>query len=217
MSFIADGLLIAGALTAAFYCWILSVRVKGLKDLDTGLGAAIASLSSQVNEMQTALKKTQAATGASISEMESLADRAETAANQLRLMLATVESKRDRKQSAPNSIREELEEEERAQAKVDEKEDARAEEKEEERAAPIPPLAATARVKQFPANTQPANTPTVKAATNTTSLDEFQEKREQSRALKLKAEVAERISERPKASERDELVQALQDILAANK
>jgi len=40
--------------------------------------------------MQTALRATQSVTGASIAEMEELAERAEKAAENLRLMLATV-------------------------------------------------------------------------------------------------------------------------------
>ena len=55
MTLIADGLLIAGALAAAFYCWILSSRVKSLKDLDSGLGAAIAGLSQKVDDMHLSL------------------------------------------------------------------------------------------------------------------------------------------------------------------
>ena len=42
MDLIADSLLIGGAIAAAFYCWVLSVRVRSLKDLDKGLGGAIA-------------------------------------------------------------------------------------------------------------------------------------------------------------------------------
>jgi len=91
MDLIADALLLAGALSAAFYCWALSRRVKSLNDLDKGVGSAIANLSSQVGEMQTALKATQSVTGASIAEMEELAERAERAAENLRLMLATVQ------------------------------------------------------------------------------------------------------------------------------
>lgn len=59
MEMIADGLLIAGALAAALYCWILSIRLKGLKGLDDGLGAAISTLSTQVDEMRRTLKATQ--------------------------------------------------------------------------------------------------------------------------------------------------------------
>ena len=83
MELIADGLLIVGAMAAAFYCWVLSVRVKGLKDLDTGVGGAIASLSAQVDEMRTALKAAQSVTGASVSDLQSTTKRAEKVARRL--------------------------------------------------------------------------------------------------------------------------------------
>lgn len=92
MSLIADGLLIAGALAAAFYCWILSARVKSLKDLDKGLGAAISALSGKVDDMQTALKATQEVTGQSHSGMASMTDRAERAAEELTFLLERVEA-----------------------------------------------------------------------------------------------------------------------------
>lgn len=90
MTLIADGLLIGGALAAAFYCWVLSIRVNGLKDLDKGLGGAIASLSRQVNEMQNTLKEAKAFNKDSQVELQELAERAERASDNLRLMLATV-------------------------------------------------------------------------------------------------------------------------------
>ena len=92
MTLIADSLLIAGALAAAFYCWILSARVKSLKDLDTGLGGAIAGLSTKVDEMQAALRATQKVTGASRDEMEEMTRRAEKAAQDLSEMIDRVEA-----------------------------------------------------------------------------------------------------------------------------
>jgi len=105
MDLIADALLLAGALSAAFYCWALSRRVKSLNDLDKGVGSAIANLSSQVGEMQTALKATQSVTGASIAEMEELAERAERAAENLRLMLATVQEDKAEVETLPRKTR----------------------------------------------------------------------------------------------------------------
>lgn len=106
MDLIADVLLSAGAFTAALYCWVLSKRIKGLSNLDSGLGSAIASLSAQVNDMQSALKATQSMTGASIAEMKDLSERAEKAAEKLNLMLATVqEDKNDREEPARRTSR----------------------------------------------------------------------------------------------------------------
>ncbi|MEM1274930.1 MAG: hypothetical protein AAGH74_00245 [Pseudomonadota bacterium] len=55
MDLIADGLLVLAALVASLYCWVLSRRLRRLTQLDQGLGAAISSLSEQVEEMQTTL------------------------------------------------------------------------------------------------------------------------------------------------------------------
>lgn len=87
MTLLADGLLIAGALAAAIYCWVLSSRVRSLKDLDKGLGAAIAGLSEKVDAMQDTLRLTQAATSAPTAHMEELADRAERLAGELSQLL----------------------------------------------------------------------------------------------------------------------------------
>ena len=101
MDLLADSLLIGGAIAAAFYCWVLSVRVRSLKDLDKGLGGAIAGLSRQVDEMQTTLKAAKSYSETSKSELESLATRAEAASDQLRDLLDQAElSERRRKPSA---------------------------------------------------------------------------------------------------------------------
>ena len=102
MSLIADGLLIAGALAAAFYCWILSSRVKSLKDLDTGLGAAIAALSGKVDEMQSALKATQQVTGASHSGIAEMTERAEKVAEELTMLLERREAEESRARRPQN-------------------------------------------------------------------------------------------------------------------
>lgn len=99
MTLIADALLIAGALAAAFYCWILSARVKSLKDLDNGLGAAIAALSGKVDDMQTALRVTQKVTGDSRTDIEGMTSRAEKAAEDLTDLLDRVEAAERREQN----------------------------------------------------------------------------------------------------------------------
>ncbi len=174
MDLIADVLLLAGAFTAALYCWVLSKRVKGLNDLDTGLGSAVASLSSQVNGMQTALKATQAVTGSSIAEMEELAERAEKAAERLNLMLATVQ-----------------------------------EEKEE-------PSRKSSRVRKFPSPSKADDSSNLDLK-QTKSTGDVEKEEEPTRAEKLQKEVVERITGRDDQGSRDELVQALQSILAASK
>ena len=107
MTLIADVLLIAGALAAAFYCWILSARVKSLKDLDAGLGAAIAALSSKVDDMQSALRATQKAHGDTQTDIQDMTTRAQKAAESLSDMLERVEAaeRRDERRARQERVR----------------------------------------------------------------------------------------------------------------
>jgi len=92
MDLIADSLLIGGAIAAAFYCWVLSVRVRSLKDLDKGLGGAIAGLSKQVDDMQTTLKAAKSFSETSKADLDALAERAEHASDRLRDLLDEAET-----------------------------------------------------------------------------------------------------------------------------
>ncbi len=106
MNLIADGMLIAAALVAAIYCLVLARRLKRLRNLDKGLGAAIASLSSQVNEMRDALESAKQVSGASVRELAERTARAEVAAGRLELLLATLHE-RDKEAEAKAPVREE--------------------------------------------------------------------------------------------------------------
>ena len=90
MELIADGLLIAGAVAAALYCWVLSKRVSALKSLDTGVGNAIAELSKQVEEIRVTIDDARAATDISVTELAEKTSRAEVAAGRLELLLASL-------------------------------------------------------------------------------------------------------------------------------
>lgn len=90
MELIADGLLLAGTTAAAFYCYILARRVRGLTDLDAGLGGAITALSRQVDDMKSSVDVAKRATGASAKELIAMTARAEIAAGRLELLLATL-------------------------------------------------------------------------------------------------------------------------------
>ena len=90
MELIADALLIAGALGAALYCRTLSRRLGALKDLDSGLGAAIAALSRQVDEMRASLEAAKSVSGDQSREVAQLTARAEMAAGRLELLLASL-------------------------------------------------------------------------------------------------------------------------------
>lgn len=90
MALIADILLIAGALGAAFYCVVLSRRLSNFSNLESGVGAAIADLSTKVTDLTTTLETAQQAATASSSSLEQTTERAEDAARRLELLMASL-------------------------------------------------------------------------------------------------------------------------------
>ncbi|MFV0332808.1 MAG: hypothetical protein ACK5JR_01865 [Tropicimonas sp.] len=90
MSMIADILLVAGALGATFYCYILSRRLSRFSNLENGMGGAVAVLSVQVDEMTKALGEAQALSKDSATSLEQLTGRAEAAAARIELLLASM-------------------------------------------------------------------------------------------------------------------------------
>lgn len=90
MGFIADIFLIAAALGATFYCFVLSRRLSRFTDLEKGVGGAIATLSSQVDDMTRTLKSAQGSATASASSLGDLTGRAEDAARKLELLVASM-------------------------------------------------------------------------------------------------------------------------------
>ena len=90
MTLIADILMIAGALGAAFYCLVLSRRLRRFSDLEKGVGGAVAVLSMQVDDMTKTLQKAQASAAQSSQRLTELTERAEDAARRLELMLASL-------------------------------------------------------------------------------------------------------------------------------
>ena len=87
---IADILLVAGAAGAAFYCYILSARLKNFATLETGMGGAIAVLSAQVDDMTRALERARGAATGSAEQLTALTERAEAAALKLELLVASL-------------------------------------------------------------------------------------------------------------------------------
>ncbi len=55
MAFIADLLLIAAAIGAAFYCFVLSRRLSALNSAEGGIGQAIKTMSEQVSRLEQVL------------------------------------------------------------------------------------------------------------------------------------------------------------------
>jgi hypothetical protein len=90
MELISDILLAAGAIGVAIYCYVLSSRLKVFSTLETGMGGAIAVLSSQVDDMTKALDQARGAATGSADQLSQMTERAEAAAVRLELLLASL-------------------------------------------------------------------------------------------------------------------------------
>lgn len=90
MEFIADILLVAGALGAAFYCFVLSRRLNRFNNLETGVGGAVAVLSGQVDDLSNMLATAQKNSSASEAQLQKLVTEAEETAARLELLLASL-------------------------------------------------------------------------------------------------------------------------------
>ena len=90
MDLIADILLVAGALGATVYCFVLSRRLSRFTDLQGGMGGAVASLSAQVDEMTRALDRSRRAAEGQSGSLERSTRRAEDVARRLDLLVAAM-------------------------------------------------------------------------------------------------------------------------------
>lgn len=90
MDIIADILLAAGALGAGFYCLVLSRRLKRFNDLEKGVGGAVAVLSAQVDDLNKSLQSAQQVSDGSSKALQQLTGRAESVAQRLELMMASM-------------------------------------------------------------------------------------------------------------------------------
>lgn len=90
MAFIADILLVAGALGAGFYCHVLSSRLRRFTDLEKGVGGAVAVLSTQVDDLSITLTRSQKAAEGPLANLRQATERAESAGRQLELLLASL-------------------------------------------------------------------------------------------------------------------------------
>ena len=88
MDLLMNGLLMAGSLFAGGYCWVLARRVRDLKSLDKGLGAAIVTLTRQIELARVTLEEARASSRDTRQELGQLVAKADAAGNQLRLLLA---------------------------------------------------------------------------------------------------------------------------------
>jgi len=90
MDFLSDMMLATAAIGAAVFCLILSRRLRALSTLDSGMGSAIAILSSQVDELSRTLKIAQETARKSAEKLEAQTRRAEGACRQIELLMASL-------------------------------------------------------------------------------------------------------------------------------
>jgi hypothetical protein len=90
MDMIADILLVAGALGAGFYCFVLARRLSRFNDLENGVGGAVAVLSAQVDDLTRTLAAAQGSAADSSASLTDLTTRAEDAAQKLELLVASL-------------------------------------------------------------------------------------------------------------------------------
>ena len=90
MDLIADILLGAGALGAGVYCFVLARRLARFTDLDNGMGAAVALLSRQVDEMSETLRQARSGAAEGAQSIQALTRQADAAANRLELLVASL-------------------------------------------------------------------------------------------------------------------------------
>lgn len=90
MELIADILLVAGALGAGFYCFVLSRRLNRFNDLEKGVGGAVAVLSAQVDDLSKTLVAARDASDGSNLALGDLTERAEAVAVRIELMMASL-------------------------------------------------------------------------------------------------------------------------------
>lgn len=90
MDMIADILLVAGALGAGLYCFVLARRLSRFNDLENGVGGAVAVLSAQVDDLTKTLAAAQKSASASTGSLGALTERAEGVAKRLELLVASM-------------------------------------------------------------------------------------------------------------------------------
>ncbi|WP_394180899.1 hypothetical protein [Yoonia maritima] len=90
MTMIADVFLVAGALAAGFYCYVLSRRLRRFTDLEKGVGGAVAVLSVQVDDLTKTLTHAQSTAKSSVEALDAVSARAESAGQRLSLLVASL-------------------------------------------------------------------------------------------------------------------------------
>lgn len=90
MEFISDILLVAGAIGAGAYCFVLARRLNRFNDLEIGMGGAVAVLSAQVDDLTRTLQAARQTADASTHSLVGVTERAEEVARRLELLVAAM-------------------------------------------------------------------------------------------------------------------------------
>jgi len=90
MDLIADIFLAAGAIAAAFYCFILGRRLRHFNDLEKGVGGAVAVLSGQVDDLTKTLENARLTANSTTETLGQTTRRAEETVKRLELLMASM-------------------------------------------------------------------------------------------------------------------------------
>ncbi len=104
MELIADILLVAGAVGAGLYCFVLSRKLTRFNDLEKGVGGAVAVLSAQVDDLTKSLSKAQETSANSQQNLIEITNRAEDVARKLELMLAAMHDVPASQEAVPKPV-----------------------------------------------------------------------------------------------------------------
>lgn len=104
MELIADILMVAGALAAAFYCLILGRRLKKFNSLEKGVGGAVAVLSSQVEDLKNTLETAQKTAAASAETLTDLSVRGEDLSKRLEIQMAALHDLPPQEAAQPDNL-----------------------------------------------------------------------------------------------------------------
>lgn len=104
IEFIKDVLLIVLCGAAAFYCWMLSHRLKRLNNLKSGVGASIVTLTQAIERTHDAAQTARSELFEAIEEMKGLIDQAESKAGRLEAAMGNADAKIIEAEQANSSL-----------------------------------------------------------------------------------------------------------------
>lgn len=90
MGLIADAFLVAGAIGAAIYCFVLGRRLNRFNDLEKGVGGAVAVLSAQVDDLTKTVAAAQSTAARSAETLSLLTKKAEDTSRRIELQMASL-------------------------------------------------------------------------------------------------------------------------------